>query len=197
MKPNEPQWELLPIEDAVRGNSAAPMLVTLAWPVAMASDPWLGLLLPTRDYNRELLGALRRYSLPNQAYVGVFLSHPYLNLGSVLAAVDAAGARGIAAFPGISHLTSSFAETAEQSGLALATESQRLMQAADHGFSTLATIGAPGVGKPLSGLKPDWVLTVPPVVGSELPAGCKGVLEYRPGAGSERRLPLPMRRTPD
>lgn len=190
------QWALVPMNrlDAFDGSRRA--LVTLDWPAPLRADPWLGLLLPSRDYNRALAGMLTEVRLPAGSLVGAFLAHPFLDLDALLHGVEAAGAAGIAAFPGISRLTSGFAGTAEQGGLSLATESQRLLAAAERGFEVMASVGAPGIGPPPPGLVADWVVTVPRVPAAELPPVRRAVLDYRPGAGSASAMPLSLRRAP-
>lgn len=192
----EANWALVPVDRAGALDGAFRPLVTLEWPAPLLSDPWLGLLLPARDYDRELLSALERTRLPRGAVVGAFLAHPFLDLDRLLAAVERSGAGGLAAFPGISRLTAGFAGTAEQGGLSLATETQRLARAAEQGFEVVASVGAPGMGPPPATLTPDWVITVPRVGAAELPAVRNAVLDYRAGAGRDGVMPLTRRRAP-
>ena len=192
----EARWAIVPVDRLAGLQRGETGLVTLDWSRILASDPWLGLLLPGRDYNRELLAQLEVVRLPPAAIVGAFLAHPFLDLDRLLHAVERAGGGGIAAFPGISRLTGGFAATADQGGLSLASEAQRLQSAADCGFVTVATVGAPGLGPPAVAPTVDWVVAPPRVPRSELPAVRAGVLDYRAGAGSAQRLPLTLRREP-
>lgn len=196
MRDRKAQWALVPFGRVNTIGAGWRPVVTLDCTEALQVDPWLGLLLPTRDYNRELLFALDGATLPSDAIVGAFLAHPFLDMDRLLPAVAATGAAGIAAFPGISRLSTGFAGTAEQSGLALATEAQRLLLAADRGFTTMASVGAAGIGPPPPALQPDWVITVPRVAAAELPPVHHAVLDYRAGAGRDGVLPLPVRRGP-
>ncbi len=191
----EAQWAIIPVQHAGAAREGGHRaLVTLEWPEYFAADPWLALLLPTRDYNAELLAALAGTRLPRGAVVGAFLAHPFLDLARLLDAVERAGGAGIAAFPGITRLTGGFAATAEQGGLSLANEALRLQVAAERGFATVATVGAPGRGPPAVDLLADWVVAEPRVPRGELPRVRSGVLDYRAGAGSGAWLPLTLRR---
>lgn len=171
-------WVLIPVDQVHRRPRGRPSLVTLPWPEPLGHDPWLGLLLPTRDYNRGMMEALQRARLPRECIVGLFLAHPFLDLDRWLAILAAAGAEGVAAFPGVTRLHGQFARTAEQAGLSQHTEIERLRVAAEAGMATMASVGSEEFAELPDDFTPDWLLTTRATVPH---AARRGVIEYRPG----------------
>jgi len=184
-------WTLLPLDQVHRRPRGRRALLTLPWPEPLGHDPWLGLLLPTRDYNRGILDALQRVRLPPGCCVGLFLAHPFLDIERWLKLLAAAGAEGIAAFPGVTRLHGEFARTAEQAGLSQRTEIARLAAAAGAGMATMASLGSAEFERGLGDFVPDWLLTALP--GRPVPVR-HGVIEYRPGTARARMMTLQQRK---
>lgn len=172
-------WTLMPVDQVHRRPRGRPVLVTLPWPATLAHDPWLGLLLPTRDYNRAMMEALGRTHLPEDCFVGLFLAHPFLDLERWLDLLSACGAAGLAAFPGITRLDGQFARTAEQAGLSHGTEIERLAAAAETGVATMASLGSTEFAGDTGGLRPDWLLSA--VTEPSPGTAARGIVDYRPG----------------
>ncbi|MBA1149014.1 phosphoenolpyruvate hydrolase family protein [Ectothiorhodospiraceae bacterium WFHF3C12] len=181
-------WTLMPVDQVHRRPRGRPVLVTLPWPATLGHDPWLGLLLPTRDYNRAMMEALGRTHLPEDCFVGLFLAHPFLDLDRWLDLLAGAGAAGLAAFPGITRLDGQFARTAEQAGLSHATETQRLAAAAEAGVATMASLGSAEFAAHTGGFRPDWLLSAVP--GPPVSTPARGVVDYRPGTARAGTMTL-------
>lgn len=185
-------WTLMPVDQVHRRPRGRPVLLTLPWPAALGHDPWLGLLLPTRDYNRAMMEVLGRTHLPEDCFVGLFLAHPFLDLDRWLDLLSACGAAGLAAFPGITRLDGQFARTAEQAGLSHGTEIERLAAAAERGVATMASLGSAEFASEAGDFRPDWLLSAVAEPSTGRPA--RGVVDYRPGTMRAGTMALQVRR---
>lgn len=127
--------------DRLSTASARRTVVTLPWSDGpLPGDPWLAHLLPRRDYNTRLLDRLATAPPPPGAAVALFLADPLLRLRPTLRRLRAQGVAGIAAFPGLSRFGGGFGDALAQAGLTPRMEAERLAEAREAGFMTLAAV---------------------------------------------------------
>jgi len=122
------------------------------------NQPDIGMLLPERDYNRCLLDQVSTPSNGTNtrelkgAFVGLFLSDPFLNLATTISQLKAVGVKGVANFPSTSFYGDDFAKQLDGVGFSRKLEFERLAEVQDLGLQALGCLNAETANETLNDL---------------------------------------------
>ena len=112
------------------------------------NHPDIGMLLPERDYNQCLLNQLSAQLYASDkselkgAFIGLFLSDPFLNLSTTISQLKAAEVKGITNFPSASFYGEEFAKQLDGVGFSRKMEFERLTEIQDLGLKALGCLSA-------------------------------------------------------